>query len=81
MLIFLSSSFYPPIHPAILALTSLQKGKNELEEKKSTLQEASHTKKEIIGGKSKFAHIAGNINLFTLFFYPNEMTNNVNPYN
>jgi hypothetical protein len=35
--------------------------------KKSTLQGASHTKKEIIGGKSKFAHIAGNINLFTLF--------------
>jgi hypothetical protein len=51
-----------------LALTPLQKGKNELKEKKSTLQGRVIEKKEILEGKPKFTHIAGNINLFTLFF-------------
>jgi hypothetical protein len=50
----------------MLAFTHPQGGKNELGEKISTLQGASHQKKNY-RGKTKLAYIVGGISLFTLF--------------
>jgi hypothetical protein len=61
MLNFFPISFYP----CNVGLYSPAGGKNELEEKKSTLHGASH-KKKFIGEKAKHAYTAGGKDPFTL---------------